>query len=180
MADTSKIVIELKSVGSDSVANGQDQTVNGSDTVKKASSTLVQGANNPSKETMARNMLIKQAVSSAVAFTSQVGQYHISKYFALREDYESEQTYQNGMAAVEEIASFGSSVANGAILGSFGGPIGAVIGAGISAVAWTVKEVFSIKKNWFNQQVSINTSNTQTGYSRVRLGLTNDRGETNQ
>lgn len=184
MADTRKIVIEIKSIGDDSSkstrANAEEVSAN-SKKISQTTQTLTEGNATPDKSSLARNALVTQTVAMAINSVKNIGQYHIYKYFTLSEDYLNENLYRNVMTGVSKIASFGTSIAAGAVAGAtVGGPIGAVVGGAVSLVGSTISMITDIEKNWFQQSVQINTQNYQTAFQQTRLGLIEGRGVTNQ
>lgn len=182
MADERKIVIELKTTGISEDTSKTSDTGNGktNDELKNVINTLMHPIRTAEKNTVGRNILANQAYQNAKQTVKNIGQYHIYKYFTLKENYLSETTAQNIQTSLNKATSFAASVGGGAMVGAAGGPVGAAIGAAIGAIGWTSNEIVGIFQTRTQERISVSTNNQQTSFQQTRLGLIDGRGGTNQ
>lgn len=181
MADDRKIVIEIKNIESESAAVKTNTTATqNSDSLQKTLKTLFHPIKTLENETIAKNVVVNQAVHMALNAAKTAGMYYVNKYFTLNEDYLAETDFNNAMTGIKKVASFGTSIGAGAIAGATAGPVGAVVGGLIGAVGWGVTQGFQTANTKLQQQIMINTNNYQSQFQQTRLGLTEGRGVTNQ
>lgn len=182
MADERKIVIEIKNTDSTGTVETSKDIIddNGGKEVAKVINSLMHPLKTVEKETIGRNVLANQAFQYAKETIKNVGQYHIYKYFTLKENYLAETDYNNIMTGISKVSGFGASIAAGAMVGAKFGPVGAVAGAAIGVAGWGINESINVEKNLFQQQVQISTNNYQSQFQQTRLGLVSGRGVTNQ
>ena len=182
MADDRRIVIELKNIADQTAAAKTNKIAEeNSDNLQKTLKTLFHPIKTLEQETIGKNVLVNQAYQNAKQAIKQVGQYHIYKYFTLKENYEAEEDFSNMMNGIGKFSSFVGTVGAGATMGAqSGGGWGAVIGAVISGGAWITTEVLGAKERKLQEQITFSTNNYQSQFQQTRLGLTEGRGVTNQ
>lgn len=107
----------------------------------------------------------------AFSYTKSAVLYGLNRNFRLKEDYQSELTVQNTLNVFGKFTSLGAAMGGGAIAGSGGGAVGAVVGAVVAGVGWGMNEIVSAVQRHDQQNLSLNETNTQSTFKRVRLGL---------
>lgn len=162
--DNRKITIEIlsKETSNNETSSGSINTPNKIKTLKKKEKNI-------SGKGILINQLYAQAKSNLGASISN----SMNRYFNLSEDYIAEREINNFKISVNKITNTISSVAGASIVG---GPLGgtiALIGVGVS-------EYLNNQQTLSNYYSSINASNYNTQFSRIRAGLVdNGRGTEN-
>lgn len=178
MVDLRKVVIEIKQVNQDGTPNPAPSPDVQGDTYNITNTTNISYILHPvqslQKATIGRNVLVNQAFELAKSAITSAVSLSVSRYFTMKEDYMAETSLNNTMSALSKVASFGTSVAGGAVVGAqAGGAIGAGIGAAIAAVGWGITEGINAVGAYNNQMKSLQTSVYQSGFMQARYGLVN-------
>lgn len=122
--------------------------------------------------TLIKSLILNQGYQTAKRLIIQGVDAQLNRHFALNEDYMGETTYNNAKNLISKITSVASSVGSGAMFGfSAGGGVGAVVGAGITAVGIGVSDFISIQAKMSSYYRNINASNIEVAYARQRAGL---------
>ena len=113
-----------------------------------------------------------EKVGDTITHTAQVS---LNRYFSMSENYMAETDYQNAMTIVNKGKSFYRTISSGALAGNaVGGPMGAAVGAIISAGTWGINEYVNYQQRMSNYYQNLNATRYQTEFDRTRLGLTNE------
>lgn len=180
MASDQRIIIELKNVGGGNDGAETNRVADNNSDLQKTLKTLLHPVKTLEQNTIGKNVIVNQAYMQAKQIVKEVGQYHIYKYFTLKEDYLSETAYNNALSGIGKVTSFGTTIAAGAIAGAALGPVGAIVGGAVGGIGWGITQYIDNKGKMLQQQVQINTNNAQSQFQQTRLGLTEGRGVTNQ
>ena len=168
--DTRKLVIEII----DSSSGGE--LTQGKETKEESKTNLTKLLQpNQTKQTkdLAMNVLVNQAYRNAKDALIKTVEFNLNRYFTMHEDYMNENTYNNAKAAIGKMASFGTTVAAGAMMG---GPIG----ASVAAIGWGVNQAMAEKSTMSQYYQGLNSTNMETSFNRTRAGLINNsRGTEN-
>lgn len=159
-SDTRKLVIEIVEKETKEVKKEKEES--------KTSLTkqLKPNETNESLQ-MAKNVLVNQVYPQIKNSLIQTVEFNLNRYFTIHEDYISENTYNNAKSAIGKMASFGTTVAAGAMMG---GPVGAIVAAG----AWVINQRQEEQATMSNYYQGLNSSNMETAFSRTRAGLINN------
>lgn len=126
-----------------------------------------------------KKMLYRQAKNQAINIATSAASYSLNRYFSVKEDYLSENIYNEISSKFSIVKSAISSGKQGAKLGgSVGGPLGAFIGATVGTV-WggataTLQKHIDYQKKMSGYYQQLNATNAQTEFQAKRLGLSND------
>lgn len=173
MADTRNIVIELKlkdSNGGNSLSSKSTKD-DGNEEFKADLTTLLHPVKTMKENTLGKNVVVNQAYNYAKSAVKQMAMYEINKYFSLTENYKAQQDMQNTLTTISKVASFGTTVAAGAITGAAGGPVGAAFGAIVAAAGWVGNEIISAKQTFETQERNLATMNNASVFQLTRMGL---------
>lgn len=122
--------------------------------------------------TIFKSIIIGKGLSTAKRLILQGVDMGLERHFSLTEDYIGETTYSNAKNIIGKVTSIGSSLVGSAMAGAtIGGGIGAIVSAGITAVGIGVSEVMSINAKVSQTFRSLNASNYEMNYARLRAGL---------
>ena len=179
MADERRIVIELTLGGAGKPKEDSDD-VSLTDVLKAAQHPFKTLESEMISKLPGNTQLWTYAIGQAKALIKNSGMYLIERYFNLTENYKAEQTLENTMSIISNVAEGYGSIIGGAIVGAKAGPWGALAGAAIGAVSWTASTFIDAQKAFDQQNISLATMNMQSGYQMVRMGLIDDgRGTQN-
>lgn len=176
MADDRRIVIELKAENHQAFV-GAPKSENKQESFNL--SNLAHPIKSIEKNTIGKNVIAYQAYSLVKQQIKAVAMYEINKYFSLTENYTTQQSFNNALTAIGKVASFGTTVVSGAMMGSSMGPVGAAVGAAVAAVGWTANESIQIYQRFDQQNRELATMNTQSQFQMTRMGLV-DGGRNSQ
>lgn len=178
MADEKKIIIEiLDSSGGDAQKDKDNKNDSEEDGLSKTLNKIFHPIQTVESLTVGKNVLINQVYQRAKQQIIQAVDFYHNRYFSLKEDYLSEQTYNNARTAISKVTSFAGAVASGAIAGSTLGPAGTAAGAIIGTVGYGASEYFNQIKTVQNYNQQLNTIGMETNFARMRAGLVdNNRG----
>lgn len=171
MSDLRKVVIEIKQVNADGTPKSPEGGQADAGKTEINIEYIIHPIQYIEKQTIGKNVLAFEAYSQAKRLLSQAVTSSVNRYFSMKEDYKTEVIYSNVTTAVNKVASFGASIAGGAIMGGKLGPYGAIAGATISAVSWGVSETISGYNSVANYRASMNESNMQASFMGARYGL---------
>ena len=163
--ETRKIVIEIVS----KEATTKSQKI--IDKVQKRETT--ETIETIKEGTLVSSLVVNQAFTQVKGLVKNAALYYMNKHFTLKENYLMQRNVDNALTTINKVASFGTSVAGGFLLGS-------VPGAAVAAVGWVANEAFTVFKRQDQTMMGLNTTNIQTAFQRTRAGLSNgSRGTQN-
>ena len=180
MADERRIVIELKATSSASSTGGADKEAQ-DEALTSVLKVIQHPVQSLEKNFFGKNIIAYQMWQYTKKTIKSAALYQAEKYFNLSEDYKSEQTLENIVSVVENVAGIGASILGGAVVGAkAGGVWGAVIGAAVGTVQAGVNTFINREKAFFNQNMKLTTMNIQSSFQQTKLGLVdNGRGTLN-
>lgn len=170
-------VIVRKEGGGISTSNAKEtdvEDVGGRETTWR---TSVFGSENPSRI----KRVIKTNTTHALAVSKQVIDLGLEYWISGLGNKYGDQAYQEQVArqfeVVKDVTGFASSVAMGALYGSWGGPIGAVLGAVFGAVSSGVSTAvkYAGREREFNYKVFKENNAIEYQRARASINLTTGR-----
>jgi len=163
--ETRKIVIEI--VSKDATTKSQKII----DKVQKRETT--ETIETIKEGTLVSSLVVNQAFTQVKGLVKNAALYYMNKHFTLKENYLMQRNVDNALTTINKVASFGTSVAGGFLLGN-------VPGAAVAAVGWVANEAFTAFKRQDQTMMGLNTTNIQTAFQRTRAGLSDgSRGTQN-
>ena len=122
-----------------------------------------------------KKRIISEAKSTAYELISGAVSFGKDRYFSLKEDYLSENVYNQVSSIVSKGKSFISSGVSGAKIGKqIGGGVGGVVGA-VAGVALTIPmQYINYQKRMSSHFQQLNATNAQTSFQAKRAGLENE------
>lgn len=118
-------------------------------------------------------VLANQVYENVKAMLKQTVEYEIGKYFDTKNDYVSKRNLSEALTYIN----MGSSIATATYVGfQTGGPVGAVIGAGLVLSHQALNASLALER----QRISIERNDAQLSFSRDRAGFSltaGSRGE---
>ena len=156
MAEVRKITIEIVegSGGGDDEEDEEAKKKRKEEQLKKKQANVLK---NLGKETL-------DLVASTVEDSLQ-------RHFTLTENYMSQNIYANAKKSISLVMSAGSSILNGAKIGSIFGPGGTAVGAIVGAASFAIQQQVQYQNRMSSYYQSLNASNYQSDFSQVRAGL---------
>ena len=108
--------------------------------------------------------------------------YATNRYFSLKEDYLSENVYNNIKSGVTKGLGMASSLISGAaagaktgcVLGPVGTAVGAVLGASVGGFGYGLNQYVQYQQKMSGYYQQLNATNAQTQFQAKRLGLSNE------
>ena len=163
--ETRKIVIEIVS---------KEATTKSQKIIDKVQKTETTETIETIKEgTLVSSLVVNQAFTQVKGLVKNAALYYMNKHFTLKENYLMQRNVDNALTTINKVASFGTSVAGGFLLGRG-------TGAAVAAVGWVANEAFTAFKRQDQTMMGLNTTNIQTAFQRTRAGLSNgSRGTQN-
>lgn len=122
-----------------------------------------------------KKRIISEAKNTASELISGAVSFGKDRYFSLKEDYLSENVYNQVSSIVSKGKSFISSGVSGAKIGvQIGGVAGGVIGA-VAGVSLTIPmQYINYQKRMSSHFQQLNATNAQTSFQAKRAGLENE------
>lgn len=128
------------------------------------------------------NALIQLAKTQAEEVIRNAASYGLNRYFSLKEDYLSENVYNEIKSKVSKTIGFGKSILSGAITGGssmskfgpIGAAVGAVAGAAIGGAGYGTQQYIQYQQKMSGYYQQLNATNAQTQFQAKRLGLSNE------
>lgn len=158
MADTRKIVVELKVAG-DGVDSDDGAKVNVENSVDPMKSS---GKNSELGRTVLINSAYRRAKDSVINLTL----WSINRYIDLKEDYMAENGLNIIKTTISKASSFGTTVAAGAVMGGW-------VGAAVAGIGWAGNEAISQAKRYESYYRALNEQNVGLEFGSIRAGLIN-------
>lgn len=149
----------------------QTQPINSEELLSKSSGDTSNGS--------VKKMLYLQAKNQAINIATSAASYSLNRYFSVKEDYLSENVYNEISSKFSVVKSAYSGGKKGAQLGgSIGGGWGALIGAVVGTV-WggatnALQKHIDYQKKMSGYYQQLNATNAQTEFQAKRLGLSNE------
>lgn len=136
----------------------------------------------PTVAKVKNSALIQLAKNQAEAVILGAASYGLNRYFSLKEDYLSENVYNEIKSKVSKTVGFGKSVLSGisagATTGSAFGPVGtavgAVAGALIGGTGYGMQQYIQYQQKMSGYYQQLNATNAQTQFQAKRLGLSDE------
>lgn len=184
MAATSdKRVITIRIVGGDSnaaVSGSKQSTVKDFNPVKILSDAVDNAF--PTVAKVKNSSLYQFAKNQAEGVIISAASYGLNRYFSLKEDYLSENVYNEIKSKVSKTVGLGKSILSGisagATTGSSFGPIGAAVGAVAGAViggaGYGTQQYIQYQQKMSGYYQQLNATNAQTQFQAKRLGLSDE------
>lgn len=171
-----EVIVRKEGGGSASVGAKEidSEDVGGKETTWR---TSVFGSENPSRI----KRVIKTNTTHAVAVSKQVIDLGLEYWISGLGNKYGDQAYQEQVSrqfeVVKDVTGFASSVAMGAVYGSWGGPIGAVLGAVFGAVSSGVSTAvkYAGREREFNYKVFKENNAIEYQRARASINLTTGR-----
>lgn len=170
MADDRRITIEILGTGASGKSTQQIKTAGGSD-FQKTLSKYLHPIKTFEREVLGDYVIAQQMAKQATSLVKETIDPTITRYLNLKEDYLAENDYAQIKSTISRTTGFLASVAGGAIVGAKAGPIGAVVGAAISGVSYSVRQVIQYQQKMSGFYQQLNATNMQTAFMAQRAGL---------
>ena len=126
--------------------------------------------------------LAQFTIKKAGAVLSSSVSYATNRYFSLKEDYLSENVYNNIKSGVTKGLGMANSLISGAavgaktgsVFGPVGTAVGAVLGASVGGFGYGLNQYVQYKQKMSGYYQQLNATNAQTQFQAKRLGLSNE------
>lgn len=126
--------------------------------------------------------LAQFTIKKAGAVLSSSVSYATNRYFSLKEDYLSENVYNNIKSGVTKGLGMASSLISGAatgaktgsVFGPVGTAVGAVLGASVGGFGYGLNQYVQYQQKMSGYYQQLNATNAQTQFQAKRLGLSNE------
>ena len=127
--------------------------------------------------------LAQFTIKKAGAVLSSSVSYATNRYFSLKEDYLSENVYNNIKSGVTKGLGMAGSLISGAatgakagsmILPGVGTAVGAVLGAAVGGFGYGLNQYVQYQQKMSGYYQQLNATNAQTQFQAKRLGLSNE------
>lgn len=183
-AQSSKRVVTIRIVGGggsgDSSGKETKQKSVEFDPRKILSKTLDEAF--PTLAKVKNSELAQFTIKKAGAVLNSSVSYAANRYFSLKEDYLSENVYNNIKSGVTKGLGMASSLISGAaagaktgsVFGSVGTAVGAVLGASVGGFGYGLNQYVQYQQKMSGYYQQLNATNAQTQFQAKRLGLSNE------
>ena len=183
-AQSSKRVVTIQIVGgggsSDSSGKETKQKSVEFDPRKILSKTLDEAF--PTLAKVKNSELAQFTIKKAGAVLNSSVSYATNRYFSLKEDYLSENVYNNIKSGVTKGLGMASSLISGAaagaktgsVFGPVGTAVGAVLGASVGGFGYGANQYVQYQQKMSGYYQQLNATNAQTQFQAKRLGLSNE------
>lgn len=183
-AQSSKRVVTIRIVGGggsgDSSGKETKQKSVEFDPRKILSKTLDEAF--PTLAKVKNSELAQFTIKKAGAVLNSSVSYATSRYFSLKEDYLSENVYNNIKSGVTKGLGMASSLISGAaagaktgsVFGPVGTAVGAVLGATVGGFGYGLNQYVQYQQKMSGYYQQLNATNAQTQFQAKRLGLSNE------
>lgn len=126
--------------------------------------------------------LAQFTIKKAGAVLNSSVSYATNRYFSLKEDYLSENVYNNIKSGVTKGLGMASSLISGAaagaktgsVFGPVGTAVGAVLGASVGGFGYGLNQYVQYQQKMSGYYQQLNATNAQTQFQAKRLGLSNE------
>lgn len=126
--------------------------------------------------------LAQFTIKKAGAVLSSSVSYATNRYFSLKEDYLSENVYNNIKSGVTKGLGMAGSLISGAavgaktgsVFGPVGTAVGAVLGASVGGFGYGLNQYVQYQQKMSGYYQQLNATNAQTQFQAKRLGLSNE------
>lgn len=183
-AQSSKRVVTIRIVGGggsgDSSGKETKQKSVEFDPRKILSKTLDEAF--PTLAKVKNSELAQFTIKKAGAVLNSSVSYATNRYFSLKEDYLSENVYNNIKSGVTKGLGMASSLISGAaagaktgsVFGPVGTAVGAVLGASVGGFEYGLNQYVQYQQKMSGYYQQLNATNAQTQFQAKRLGLSNE------
>ena len=126
--------------------------------------------------------LAQFTIKKAGAVLSSSVSYATNRYFSLKEDYLSENVYNNIKSGVTKGLGMANSLISGAtagaktgsVFGPVGTAVGTVLGASVGGFGYGLNQYVQYQQKMSGYYQQLNATNAQTQFQAKRLGLSNE------
>lgn len=126
--------------------------------------------------------LAQFTIKKAGAVLNSSVSYATNRYFSLKEDYLSENVYNNIKSGVTKGLGMANSLISGAavgaktgsVFGPVGTAVGAVLGASVGGFGYGLNQYVQYQQKMSGYYQQLNATNAQTQFQAKRLGLSNE------
>lgn len=183
-AQSSKRVVTIRIVGGggsgDSSGKETKQKSVEFDPRKILSKTLDEAF--PTLAKVKNSELAQFTIKKAGAVLNSSVSYATNRYFSLKEDYLSENVYNNIKSGVTKGLGMANSLISGAaagaktgsVFGPVGTAVGAVLGASVGGFGYGANQYVQYQQKMSGYYQQLNATNAQTQFQAKRLGLSNE------
>lgn len=183
-AQSSKRVVTIRIVGGggsgDSGEKGTKQQSVEFDPRKILSKALADAF--PTLTKVKNSELAQFTIKKAGAVLNSSVSYAKNRYFSLKEDYLSENVYNNIKSGVTKGLGMASSLISGAaagaktgsVFGPVGAAVGAVLGVSVGGFGYGLNQYVQYQQKMSGYYQQLNATNAQTQFQAKRLGLSNE------
>lgn len=178
MADQKEIVIDIRS--SQPSATGQSVSKDEeTSSFSKDLSKLLHPIRTLETETVGKNIILNQAYQNAKQNVKQMIDFSLNRYFNMKEDYLSQNTFNHVKTAISKVGSFFEATGAGALSGaSVGGVPGAIAGAAVGAITNIGSQVIGYEQRMSGYYSALNATNFQTNFRASKMNLIDDNRNT--
>ena len=121
-------------------------------------------------DTAVLSIMIRKTAKQFLNISVGEVKYQINRYFNLTDNYIAKQNMDIALNVINKVWDIGASIYTGAKVGSAAGPVGAIIGAVLSAGVSFVSTGLQINHNYEQQQINLNKMDVQLQFNRQRAG----------
>lgn len=177
MADQKEIVIDIRSSQPSATGQsvGKDEEAS---SFSKDLSELLHPIRTLETETIGKNIILNQAYQNAKQNVKQMIDFSLNRYFNMKEDYLSQNTFNHVKTAISKVGSFFEATGAGALAGSKFGLPGAVVGAAVGATGNAISQVVSYEQRMSGYYSALNATNFQTSFQASKMNLIDDNRNT--
>lgn len=126
--------------------------------------------------------LAQFTIKKASAVLNSSVSYATNRYFSLKEDYLSENVYNNIKSGITKGLGMANSLISGAavgaktgsVFGPVGTAVGAVLGASVGGFGYGLNQYVQYQQKMSGYYQQLNATNAQTQFQAKRLGLSNE------
>lgn len=126
--------------------------------------------NKPKSIFSATTLLVNEAFQMAKRAVVQIASYEIGKSFTLNDDYIGQNAMNNALGLINKGVSLATATAAGAMMGSAGGPWGAIIGGTLAFAGTLGSNVITAFQAADRQALSVMTASAYQAFRYSRKG----------
>jgi hypothetical protein len=183
-AQSSKRVVTIRIVGGGGSGDSSGRETNQKSVEFDPRKILSKALDNafPTLAKVKNSDLAQFTIKKAGAVLSSSVSYATNRYFSLKEDYLSENVYNNIKSGVTKGLGMANSLISGAtagaktgsVFGPVGTAVGAVLGAAVGVFGYGANQYVQYQQKMSGYYQQLNATNAQTQFQAKRLGLSNE------
>lgn len=183
-AQSSKRVVTIRIVGGGGSGDSSGRETNQKSVEFDPRKILSKALDNafPTLAKVKNSDLAQFTIKKAGAVLSSSVSYATNRYFSLKEDYLSENVYNNIKSGVTKGLGMANSLISGAtagaktgsVIGPVGTAVGAVLGAAVGVFGYGANQYVQYQQKMSGYYQQLNATNAQTQFQAKRLGLSNE------